>query len=135
MITVIERRACVRYSRQREALLDLLRSTKTHPDAEWLYTGLRKEYPRISLGTVYRNLRQLTDAGEIIELSYGSISHYDGDISPHYHMKCSNCSKIYDIPSENVSINLTTEDGFRIDGINLMLNGICRNCYEKIQYK
>lgn len=121
----------MRYSRQREALIDLLRSTKSHPDAEWLYTGLRKEYPHISLGTVYRNLRQLTDAGEIIELSYGAISHYDGDISPHYHMKCSKCNRIYDVASEDVSINLKTADGFQIDGINLMLNGICRDCNKK----
>ena len=88
----------MRYSRQREALIELLRSTKTHPDAEWLYEGLRKENPHISLGTVYRNLRQLTDAGEILELNYGSISHYDGDISPHYHMQCDNCKSIVDIP-------------------------------------
>ena len=90
----------MRYSRQREALIELLRSTKSHPDAEWLYTGLRKEYPNISLGTVYRNLRLLADAGEIIELTYGTVSHFDGDISPHYHMKCICCNGIYDIPQE-----------------------------------
>ena len=71
----------MRYSRQREALLQLLRSTTSHPDAEWLYEGLRKENPRISLGTVYRNLRQLADAGEIIEIASGTVSHFDGDIS------------------------------------------------------
>lgn len=121
----------MRYSRQREALLQLLRSTKSHPDAEWLYTGLRKEYPNISLGTVYRNLRQLTEVGDILELNYGSTSHYDGDISPHYHMKCLCCNKIYDIQKQNVSITVKTEDGFQIDGISLMLNGICRNCQKK----
>lgn len=121
----------MRYSRQREALLELLRSTKSHPDAEWLYTGLRKEYPNISLGTVYRNLRQLTDAGEINELSDGTASHFDGDISPHYHMKCICCRGIYDIPKGNVSITVKTEDGFQIDGISLMLNGVCRNCQKK----
>lgn len=121
----------MRYSRQREALLQLLRSTKSHPDAEWLYTGLRKEYPNISLGTVYRNLRQLTELGDILELNYGSTSHYDGDISPHYHMKCLCCNKIYDIQKQNVSITVKTEDGFQIDGISLMLNGICRNCQKK----
>jgi len=121
----------MRYSRQREALLHLLRSTTSHPDAEWLYTGLRKEYPNISLGTVYRNLRQLSDAGEIIELSDGATSHFDGDISPHYHLKCICCRGIYDIPEDNVSITVKTEDGFRIDGISLMLNGVCRNCQKK----
>ena len=118
----------MRYSRQREALLELLRSTKTHPDAEWLYEGLRKENPHISLGTVYRNLRQLTDAGEILELNYGSISHYDGDISPHYHMQCDKCKSIVDIPKEDVSVNVRTETGIEINGFNLILNGLCQAC-------
>ncbi len=118
----------MRYSRQREALLDLLRSTKSHPDAEWLYSGLRQEYPNISLGTVYRNLRQLTEAGEILELCYGNISHFDGDISPHYHMKCDSCGRIYDIPTSCVSINLKDAGGFEIDTVNLVVNGTCRNC-------
>ncbi len=121
----------MRYSRQREALLELLRSTNTHPDAEWLYTGLKKEYPNISLGTVYRNLRQLTDAGEILELSDGMISHFDGDISPHYHMKCNSCFGIYDIHKDNVSITVKTDNGFTIDGFSLMLNGICHNCQQE----
>lgn len=118
----------MRYSKQREALLQLLRSTKSHPDAEWLYTGLRNEYPHISLGTVYRNLRQLTEAGEILELCFGNTSHFDGDISPHYHMECSKCHRIFDISNDSVSVTVKSEDGFQIDGINLMLNGVCRNC-------
>ena len=121
----------MRYSRQREALLHLLRSTTSHPDAEWLYLGLRREYPNISLGTVYRNLRQLSDSGDILELSDGATSHFDGDLSPHYHLKCSMCRGIYDVPEENVSISVKTEDGFRIDGINLMLKGVCQNCQKK----
>lgn len=118
----------MRYSKQREALLQLLRSTKSHPDAEWLYTGLRKEYPNISLGTVYRNLRQLTQIGEILELSYGDASHFDGDISPHYHMQCSSCKKIYDIPMEDVTVTVKSEQGFDISGFSLVLNGTCRDC-------
>lgn len=122
----------MRYSRQREALLTLLRSTKTHPDAEWLYTGLRKEYPNISLGTVYRNLRQLTEVGEILELCYGSTSHFDGDISPHYHMICSCCRKIYDIPVGNVSVSVKSENGFEVESFSLALNGVCRDCRKNI---
>ena len=118
----------MRYSKQREALLKLLRSTKSHPDAEWLYMGLRKEYPNISLGTVYRNLRQLIQAGEILELSFGGTSHFDGDMLPHYHMRCGSCNRILDVPDENVSVNVKLEDGFQINTINLLLNGICRDC-------
>ena len=118
----------MRYSRQREALVRLLLSTKSHPDAEWLYEGLKKEYPNISLGTVYRNLRQLADAGEILELSYGQASHFDGDLSPHYHFQCDLCKRIYDIPSGDISLNIKSEPGFEINGFKLVLNGICCNC-------
>ena len=118
----------MRYSRQREALVTLLRSTKSHPDAEWLYESLKKDYPHISLGTVYRNLRQLTEAGEILELNYSGVSHFDGDISPHYHMQCTSCQRIVDIPGNNVSLSIKDEDGIAISGFNLVLNGLCRNC-------
>lgn len=118
----------MRYSRQRESLVELLCSTKSHPDAQWLYEKLRKEYPNISLGTVYRNLRQLTEMGEILELRYGDSSHFDGDISPHYHMRCSLCNKIIDIPKESISIEIKTENGFRIDAVDISLGGICRAC-------
>ena len=58
---------CMKYSKQREALLTLLRSTRSHPSADWLYENLRKEFPNISLGTVYRNLAQLAENGEILK--------------------------------------------------------------------
>ena len=118
----------MRYSRQREALLTMLRSTKSHPDAEWLYEKLREEQPNISLGTVYRNLRQLTEAGEILELACGNSSHFDGDISPHYHMQCLRCKRIYDIPEKDVKVTVKTDPGFEINGFSLMLEGICGKC-------
>lgn len=118
----------MRYSRQREALLDLLCSTTSHPDAQWLYNNLRKEYPNISLGTVYRNLRLLADEGAVLELNYDNTSHFDSDIKPHYHMQCTMCKRIIDIPKEDVSVNVKTESGIEIDGFNLALRGICLDC-------
>ena len=118
----------MRYSRQREALLELLRSTTSHPDAQWLYSSLRQEQPNISLGTVYRNLRQLTDEGEILELCYGNTSHFDADLSPHYHLQCSRCKRIFDISAENVSVAVKTDSEFLVDGFSIVLNGICRDC-------
>ena len=118
----------MRYSRQREALLELLRSTTSHPDAQWLYSSLRQEQPNISLGTVYRNLRQLTDEGEILELCYGNTSHFDADLSPHYHLQCSHCKRIFDIPADDISVKIRTDDQFTVDGFSIVLNGTCRNC-------
>ena len=70
----------IRKTKQRELILKTLRSTDTHPTADWIYEQVKKEMPNISLGTVYRNLGILKESGEILELNYGSkYSRYDGN--------------------------------------------------------
>ncbi len=130
MITIIEKegKRDMRYSKQREALLQLLRSTKTHPDAESLYLNLKTDHPNISLGTVYRNLKQLAEMGEILEFNVGAVSHFDGDTSLHYHLVCEDCKKIYDIQKEDVSVTVKNGEGFWVSGVDLLLNGLCPNC-------
>ena len=59
----------MKYSNSVRQLLTLLRSTRSHPSADWLYENLRKEFPNISLGTVYRNLAQLAENGDILKIS------------------------------------------------------------------
>ena len=63
--------AGLKYSRQREAILAYLHSTKEHPTAEVIYEQVRKEYPRISLATVYRNLNLLVSCGKVIKVNCG----------------------------------------------------------------
>ena len=62
----------LKYSRQRESIKKFLMTRTDHPTAETIYENLRKEYPKISLGTIYRNLSLLTDIGEIQTISQGS---------------------------------------------------------------
>ena len=57
------------YSRQREAILKLIRSRKDHPTADMIYTALRLEMPNISKGTVYRNLTLLEKLGKIKKIA------------------------------------------------------------------
>ena len=88
----------MKYSKQREALLTLLRSTRSHPSADWLYENLRKEFPNISLGTVYRNLAQLSENGDILKISTSANKeHFDGFVHRHFHFVCNKCDKIYDV--------------------------------------
>lgn len=99
-----KKRGFVRKTKQRELILKTLRSTNTHPTADWIYEKVKEEMPNISLGTVYRNLGILSDMGEILELSYGSkYSRYDGNPENHYHFVCVDCDKVIDI--ENVPID------------------------------
>ena len=73
-------------SKQRQAILRVVRGTDTHPSAEWIYEHVREEIPSIGLATVYRNLRLLKDAGKIEEL-HGTkgTARFDANLSPHYH--------------------------------------------------
>jgi len=87
-----------RMTKQRKIILDVLRGTKEHPTADWIYEQVRQTMPRISLGTVYRNLRVLKEMQDIQELNYGSTySLYDGNAEPHYHFVCQDCAAVLDI--------------------------------------
>lgn len=60
---------------------------KDHPTADMVYMNIKEEFPKISLGTVYRNLALLSERGEILKLSYeGGADHYDACTDPHYHL-------------------------------------------------
>ena len=93
-ITVIERyerkktMSTLKYSRQRESIKVCLQGRKDHPTADMLYTDVRKEFPNISLGTVYRNLSLLSELGEIKRLTTGDgPDRFDGDTSTHHHQE------------------------------------------------
>lgn len=120
------------YSRQREALINVLKSTKSHPTAEWIYTELRKEYPKISMGTVYRNLAKLTDSGDILKLSVGDVSeHYDGFTHEHYHFVCTECKSVTDVdlpfPSE-LDDMVSEAIGAKTQSHSLVFYGKCKKC-------
>lgn len=121
-----------RHSKQRDALIEILRSTDCHPTADWLYTELRKEFPKVSLATVYRNLKQLVEAGEVLELSTGSgPEHYDANTHCHYHFICKSCGEVSDLhvePINNLEEKFSSETGNAIDGYSLLFYGKCRKC-------
>ena len=82
----------LKYSRQRESIKVCLQGRKDHPTADMLYTDVRKEFPNISLGTVYRNLSLLSELGEIKRLTTGDgPDRFDGDTSTHHHFICRKC--------------------------------------------
>ncbi len=123
------------YSKQREALLRLLKSTRSHPSADWLYAELRKEFPNISLGTVYRHLALLADNGSILRISSGSgKEHFDGFTDKHYHFVCRQCDSICDISlPEAQKLNEAVENslGVKVDDHSLVFYGICSSCQKR----
>lgn len=126
----------MKYSRQRAAILSFLQARKDHPTAELVYSNVKEQFPNISLGTVYRNLNQLAEAGMIAKLQFGDlgIDHFDFDTSSHQHFVCNQCNAVIDLPMESVSrLNEQAQKGFdgAITGHKLYFCGYCRDCLEK----
>lgn len=90
--------ASLKYSRQRESIKEFLMTRTDHPTADTVYHQLRKIYPNISLGTIYRNLALLADIGEIQKICTGDgADRFDGQIRPHYHVICTRCHQVMDL--------------------------------------
>lgn len=125
----------IKRSRQRDAILDFLSTRKDHPTAEFIYTNVRKIYPKISLGTVYRNLALLEELGQIQKISCGGgVEHFDADTSPHYHFICNECSSVLDIEMDNLDFLNTlasTNFGGVIKRHTAFFYGICPACVNK----
>jgi Fe2+ or Zn2+ uptake regulation protein len=128
MITDVERRE----TRQRELILSVVRSTMDHPTADWVYRQARRRLPRLSLGTVYRNLKWLAAHGLIGEVHTGGHpARFDGNTGQHYHIRCLGCGRVNDLPM-SVDHRLEQEAGramnYRILGHQVEVQGLCPQC-------
>ena len=121
-----------RRTRQREVILEELRKVKSHPTAVGLYELVRHRLPKISLGTVYRNLEQLCGSGEVCRLpADGAEARFDADTQPHDHVRCVRCGRLADLPGTPTTLTLETLDetaGFEIIGYRLEYLGLCAAC-------
>jgi len=126
----------MRMTRQRKIILEELRKVKTHPSADEIYEMVRLRLPRISLGTVYRNLEILSELGEIQKLQLsGALKRFDWDTSKHYHIRCVRCNRVDDAPIaplNQIEDELYESTVFEIIGHNLEFVGLCPECSKKI---
>lgn len=131
------------YSRQRNIILDIVKSSYDHPTAEEVYALAVKELPSIGIATVYRNLNQLSELGEIkrISLMEGS-DRFDGQLEEHYHMVCDCCGRLTDLKAEDseiMSLKKKICDTFKVserDELKLestLLRGVCDSCKKTIK--
>jgi Fur family peroxide stress response transcriptional regulator len=126
----------LKYSRQRESIKNFLMTRTDHPTAETIYENIRLEYPRISLGTVYRNLSLLSELGEIQTIATGvGPDRFDGNAMPHYHFICKHCGAVLDLKVQGLEhINLLAQHEFSgdIEGHTVFFYGTCEKCKEVI---
>ena len=121
----------LKFSRQRAALLVELRSRRDHPTADMLYQAVRIKYPKISLGTIYRNLALLCELGEIKKIPcIDGSERYDGFTYPHDHFVCRRCGKVIDMESEKKDFDkkVNNKDIGCVEDYSLIYYGLCREC-------
>ncbi|MEZ7197640.1 Fur family transcriptional regulator [Pseudodesulfovibrio karagichevae] len=120
-----------RLSKQRKVILEELRKVKSHPTADEVYDMVRKIIPRISLGTVYRNLEFLSSKGLVLKLGApGEQKRFDGTPDPHPHIRCEVCTAVADVECD-IEIPVIPESctsGYRILTTNVEFVGICPRC-------
>ena len=121
-------------TRQRKIILEELRKVDTHPSADEVYEMVRRRLPRISLGTVYRNLEILSKTGVIQKLEPGcTLKRFDGNPHDHYHIRCMQCDRVVDAHFD-FDLKLPREvceaSSFKIIGHKLEFIGLCSACSE-----
>ena len=121
-----------RHTIQRALTLETVQKLQNHPTADEVYTAVSAEYPNISRGTIYRNLNQLSENGDIRDLKVpGGADRYDHDSADHYHVRCIRCGRIFDVDMEympDLERSIRDARGFQFLGHDLMFRGICPEC-------
>lgn len=125
------------YSKQRELVFQTVLQNPIHPTADAVYEQVRRENPKISLGTVYRNLNFLSEMGMLrkISMPVGS-DRFDGRLDEHYHAACACCGQVFDLEWEalrQLDGWMLEDQGFEVQKRHLLLTGICQGCREASQ--
>ena len=120
-----------RITRQRRVILEEVQRAHSHPNAGEIYEMVRRRLPRISLGTVYRNLEALAERGMLRKLELGGTQRrFDADLYAHQHIRCLLCGRV-----DNVQVDLPTEvtepgrvQGYEVTGCEIEYLGVCPAC-------
>ena len=117
----------MRYSHQKETIRRIMYSTNIHPTADWVFNKAKKNIPNISLGTVYRNLKQLSDEGSIRTIHDGGIARYDCNKDRHDHLRCKVCGDLIDVQlfDDELRKIVKKKYKFEADDVEMTIIGTC----------
>lgn len=129
----------MKYSKQRELILNIVRENPVHPTASQVWQKAAEKMPTLGIATVYRNLNTLSDAGEITRIpgEEGAPDRFDGTICEHYHMRCRGCGRIFDLMTEkDIDVQNVKDVICRVFGLSMetamlnsvLVNSVCEDC-------
>ena len=121
-----------KHSKKRDTILQVIRSTDSHPSAEWIYNQVKPIHPDISLGTVYRNLALFEQTGEVIVVAtVDGQKRYDATADTHTHFICECCNSVIDVdtpqPFNEIYTSLMKDHGLKANFHSLTFYGKCDN--------
>ncbi len=122
-----------RHSRKRDAIMNSLSGRTDHPTAETLYSELKDDIPDLSLATVYRNLKQLEEWGEVVCITTDGAARYDYNVRPHSHFFCRICGSVSDLDYDNDSILAIGRKSCSgiVEACSSNFYGVCQDCLKK----
>ena len=122
-------------TRQRRVILEEVAAAGSHPTADEVYARVRRRLPRVSLGTVYRNLEILCARAAIQKLEVGgSQRRFDSTVHQHYHVRCIDCGRVDDAPIEALSVaedEVRRTSDYEIIGHRVEFIGLCPACQRR----
>lgn len=133
-LTALLRNHGYKVTPQRLAVYEALAEKPWHPNAEMLYKKLQPKYPAMSFATVYKTVEILRDIKAIQILNAGEDSYrYDANMHEHYHLCCTECGIILDVPMDKVireQLNslVQSQGGFLVIGGQFYFYGLCSKC-------
>lgn len=134
-ITEILKRENIRITPQRQEMIAILKSSKEHFTAEDIYQKLIKQFPSVSIATVYNNLKLFVSLGFVNELQFGEgLSKFEWIDKDHYHIICSSCGKIEDFYYPQLKeVESFAQDlsKFKINNHHLLFYGLCQECSDR----
>lgn len=119
-------------TKQKKVILDVINGSSRHLTADEIYIEAKKQMPSIAMGTVYRNLNIMVDAGEILKIEIaGQASRFDKTLRKHEHFYCVECGELRDVDMTDVKEQIEKKYNEPILAFNLSMGYLCENCKKK----
>ena len=123
-----------RHTIQRALVFEAVNKLKCHATADEIYEAIVKEHPNVSRATVYRNLKLLSEIGDIRKIEIpGGADHFDHRCHDHCHVKCEKCGRGFDVDMEYITgleKSIKDDRGFEFTGYDILFRGICPDCQQ-----
>lgn len=123
-----------RNTKQKQFILDILRTTRNHPTIGELYAEVQKKDSSIGQATVYRNVNRLYKENKLMRISIHGIDHYDMKRENHFHLYCKKCRRLYDIFDDDYLMlvsRIEKQKKIQVENVSILLEGICEDCIDE----